>query len=141
MHPLKNILFPSILNRIDMHKVAKLIMLRDVLKLNHDVYGACTIERYQAVRKIGPFFKLPFHLDFLVLFKGDVLSLNRVTKHLVLTTDLDFSDAGRLSKLAKLHLVGKRLVDDRRRTVVGNLNFSLLNHILLLFCFVRKIIK
>jgi hypothetical protein len=88
-----------------------------------------------------PVFKLPFHQDFLVLFKGDVLSLNRVTKHLVLTTDLDFSDAGRLSKLAKLDLVGKRLVDDRRWTVVGNLNLSLLNHILLLFCFVRKIIK
>ena len=112
-----------------MHKVAKLIMLRDVLKLNHDVYGACTIERYQAVRKIGPFFKLPFHQDFLVLFKGDVLSLNRVTKHLVLTTDLDFSDAGRLSKLAKLHLVGKRFVDNIGWTVIGDLNFSLLAHL------------
>jgi hypothetical protein len=40
MHPLENVVFPSILNRVNMHKVSKLIMLRDVLKLNYDVYGA-----------------------------------------------------------------------------------------------------
>lgn len=133
MHPLEYVLLPSVLDPFHLDSVSELIALRNVPKLDADIDRASPFERNGAVRELRPIFELPLHLDFLVLFKGHVFSLDRVAEDLVLSSDFKFRDARRLSELAELHLISECFVDDISRTVVCDFDFSFLYHFVVKF--------
>jgi hypothetical protein len=93
MHPLEDVLLPPVLDSLDLDSVSELITLRDVPKLDADIDRSSPFKRNGAVRKLSPLFELPLHIDFLVLFKAHVFSLNRVAEDLVLATSFELRDA------------------------------------------------
>jgi hypothetical protein len=95
-----------------MNIVAKPIMVRHTLKLHYDVYRLIApVKNYDTLSIIIPVFEFPLHFYFLVFFNRDILTLNRVTIHLMLASWSNFRDARGLRKLAQSRLICQTLVD------------------------------
>ena len=132
MNAFKDVLFPSVLNILNVDVGAKLVMFWHICEFNYDVYRGATFKCNETVCAIFPFFELPFHFDFFVFLEGSVRSLDSVSEHLMFATYFQFRNAWGLGKLAQSHLVSEGSVYDFWGTVVSHFNFGLLAHFVLI---------
>ena len=128
MQTLENVLLPAIDERLGLDSAAKVVVIGHISKFDDNITAGFAIECDFTVSELLPLLELPLHLDLLVFFQSNVLRLDSVTEELVLASDLQLRNAGRLRELAQHGLISERFVNNGGWAVVGNLDFSLLRH-------------
>ena len=90
MDSLEDVGFPAVLDRVQVDEVAMFVVLRNSSDLDEH-FGfsvARGVKSDNTVAEFRPFFKFPFHLDSLVVFKGDVLASDGASEQHVLASNL-----------------------------------------------------
>ncbi len=128
---LEDIFSPSLLNRFDMHIVAKFVTLRNARVEDFDLTRVINrLKLDEHVSKFLPLLKLPLHLDFFVFFKFLVNSLNRAIEHFKFALGDRLGHGKATGELAHLDLICHAFVNNSGWHAKNGLNLTLLRHFL-----------